>query len=287
MAIPDNPITREELYYSAMAGQNTSLPEPITRKEFYLAKAAGMAVESPTPITREEQYLEAIQTSGGGSSPSSSKLGAVVDGSVTELTAKDLEGAAAIVPCQFSNNVPVDVTTMPVRFSNLKRVEIPGNVLSVGACAFQKCTSLEELVLSEGIETIDKYAFSGCTALERVTIPASVKTMDMAVFDGAGLTEAVTPTGIFSLPNSTYNNCASLKKITVTENIGSIGRAALTPGDAIEEYHMMRSTPPSLGRSVYLSMPEGCVVYVPKGSLEAYKSATNWAAYADFMQEEP
>lgn len=46
MALPDKPITRQEMYLSNMAGQGTPLPE--------------------APITREEAYLEAIAKQGGG-----------------------------------------------------------------------------------------------------------------------------------------------------------------------------------------------------------------------------
>lgn len=65
--IPNNPITRKEMYLNKVAGNDGALPsEPITRKEMYLAKAAGVAVETPEPVTREEMYLDAIAESGGG-----------------------------------------------------------------------------------------------------------------------------------------------------------------------------------------------------------------------------
>ena len=40
--------------------------EPITREEQYLAAAAGESVNLPKPITREEMYLYAIAQNGGG-----------------------------------------------------------------------------------------------------------------------------------------------------------------------------------------------------------------------------
>lgn len=46
MALPSNPLTREEQYLSNIAGEGTSLPEK--------------------PLTREEQYLEYIALNGGG-----------------------------------------------------------------------------------------------------------------------------------------------------------------------------------------------------------------------------
>ena len=60
------PITREETYLAAAAGEGGTLPEPLTREEMYLAKAAGQAVTTPDPITRKEMYLEAIAEGGGG-----------------------------------------------------------------------------------------------------------------------------------------------------------------------------------------------------------------------------
>ena len=42
------------------------VPEPITREEMYLAAIAGEAVIPPEPITRIEMYLDAILKSGGG-----------------------------------------------------------------------------------------------------------------------------------------------------------------------------------------------------------------------------
>lgn len=46
MALPDKPLTRQEMYLSKIAGENTELPEK--------------------PLTREEMYLEAIAQGGGG-----------------------------------------------------------------------------------------------------------------------------------------------------------------------------------------------------------------------------
>ena len=40
MSLPNEPITRREMYYANMAGQNTPLPEPITREEQYLKEIA-------------------------------------------------------------------------------------------------------------------------------------------------------------------------------------------------------------------------------------------------------
>lgn len=61
-----NPVTREEIYLSAIADGEGSVPEPVTREEKFLAKIAGEDVETPEPITRKEKYLHEIAENGGG-----------------------------------------------------------------------------------------------------------------------------------------------------------------------------------------------------------------------------
>lgn len=71
-----DPITRKEMYLSAVAGDTSAdaLPDPITREELYLSAAAGdtPADALPDPITREEFFLKAIVDNGGGDTPSPS-----------------------------------------------------------------------------------------------------------------------------------------------------------------------------------------------------------------------
>lgn len=53
------PITKEEKYLAALAGAySEALPPPTTRIEKFLAKAAGMDVETPVPVTREELFWD-------------------------------------------------------------------------------------------------------------------------------------------------------------------------------------------------------------------------------------
>lgn len=63
----DEPITREEQFLSAAAGNEVNLPTPITREEMYLAKAAGVNINITMldPITRKERYLHALAEGGG------------------------------------------------------------------------------------------------------------------------------------------------------------------------------------------------------------------------------
>ena len=51
------------------------------------------------------------------------------------------------------------------------------------------------------------------------------------------------------------------------------------------ELHCQRTTPPTL-RSGSITCQTGSHIYVPVGCLEAYQTASNWSALADYMEEE-
>jgi len=59
---------------------------------------------------------------------------------------------------------------------------LPGTV-GVKNGAFANCIALKELVLPDGLETIDDYAFFDCGELTEVTIPASVTTLGDCAFE--------------------------------------------------------------------------------------------------------
>lgn len=54
------PITREEILWAKVLGENVPDIVPVIRKEIFLAKIAGAEIQTPKPITREEMYLDAI-----------------------------------------------------------------------------------------------------------------------------------------------------------------------------------------------------------------------------------
>lgn len=99
--------------------------------------------------------LTVVNSSGG------NKLAELMNGTLTELTAQDLDGATQIRLDAFSGQ------------KNLLSVEIPGSVKTIGSRAFQDCSSLSTLVLNEGLEEIGTSAFIRC-ALHEFVVPSTV-----------------------------------------------------------------------------------------------------------------
>lgn len=89
------------------------------------------------------------------------KLAQVIDGSITELTAKDLEGVTKIRYACFEAGLLVSV-------------EIPDSVTTIEEWAFIDCEYLENLTIGKGVTNIGFDAFGGCLALTEMTIKATV-----------------------------------------------------------------------------------------------------------------
>lgn len=180
------------------------------------------------------------------------KVGQIVDGSITELTAGDLEGATKLRDSIFS------------QYSSLTKVAIPSSVISIGNEAFYNCRSLTNITIGNGVTSIGESAFYGCSSLTSVTIPNSVT----------------------SISSGAFNSCTSLKSITIPSNVTSMGSAALRIGGGANEViiTMLPTTPPTIASNTFTAEYLNKII-VPKGTSETYKAATNWSAFADYIEE--
>ncbi len=102
---------------------------------------------------------------------------------------------AVITGCskdEFNLELPDDIDEKPVgkieantfnNMDNIKRVVVPGSCKVIGAYAFAACPNLEELVLEEGVETIEDWAFISCN-IKSITLPQSLRTVGNNAFLG-------------------------------------------------------------------------------------------------------
>ena len=133
---------------------------------------------------------------------------------VTGLGAYSFSGYASASPYlhnsyQFGRNIrsvdiPQGVTSIGGRAFydcwDLENVTIPQSVTSIGPVAFGDCFKLQTLPLGENIETIGGGAFCNCSSLSNITIPEQVKEIE------AGYSDSI-------YYDKTFAGCSSLKYI--------------------------------------------------------------------------
>ena len=89
---------------------------------------------------------------------------------------------------------------------------------------------------------------------------------------------------VTSIGNYAFGYCYSLTSISIPNSVTSIGNNAFFRCYAILEYKIYATTPPTLAAiNAFTDINSICKIYVPDASLAAYKIATNWGTYADYI----
>lgn len=98
---------------------------------------------------------------------------------------------------------------------------IPSTITAIGNGAFAE-TGLKNIVIPEGVTSIELQTFENCQDLESVTLPQSLKKLGYHVFANSGLTSLVIPEGITYLPQGTFNGCKNLETVTLPTTLETI-----------------------------------------------------------------
>ena len=93
--------------------------------------------------------------------------------------------------------------------------------------------------------------------------------------------------GITSITSYAFYQCANLTSVEIPSNVTWIGSSVFNSCSVLTSVTIEATTPPTLGTNVFNGTSENLVIYVPAGSVDAYKAATNWSTYASRIQAIP
>jgi len=171
---------------------------------------------------------------------------------------------------------------------SITSVIISDGVTRIGYYAFSYCTSLTTVTIGNSVTSIGYCAFSNCSSLTSVTIPNSVTSIEIGVFSGcSSLTSVTIGNSVTSIGDFAFMRCTGLTSITIPSSVTSIGERAFAKCSNLETVTINATTPPTLGSVAFEGTAEGLKIYVPAGSVDTYKAAENWSAYADKIEAIP
>lgn len=168
----------------------------------------------------------------------------------------------------------------------LKDINIPDDVNNIGSSAFQQCNSLKELTIPSGVTILNDNLFYGCYNLEKVTILGVVSSIGYAVFNYCyGLKDIIIPEGLSSIGMSAFLRCHNIRTLTIPSSVTSINAQAFMYCYNLKELILLSIIPPTITNTNVLGgIPTGYIIKVPAESLNAYKTASYWNYYANYME---
>ena len=81
--------------------------------------------------------------------------------------------------------------------------------------------------------------------------------------------------------------CYNLETLTLGSGVTEIGQYAFEYCKSLKSIYCKATTPPRIDHAWDLSLfrDSNCKVYVPRNSVEAYKSADGWSGYAEYADD--
>ena len=130
--------------------------------------------------------------------------------------------------------------------ANLRELDLPDSLVSVGPSAFDRCPGLEALELPGSMRSMGEYAFRGAESLKELHIRSNLKvTKDLytaSPFAGSGLEEITVDGGVTKIPDNLFaGGCSRVKRLVLPETVTGIGCCAFEGCEALEELSLPAS----------------------------------------------
>jgi uncharacterized repeat protein (TIGR02543 family) len=173
--------------------------------------------------------------------------------------------------------------------STLLELYIGTRVAGIGASAFFRCSSLASLTIHALMTgSIGVSAFESCHSLVSLTLPAGMTgSIGVIAFRyNYNLASLLMPAGMGGIGSGACQYCYGLISLTLPAGMtGSIGSAAFQYCPCMLEYIFSLTTPSTLsGADAFDNINSACRIFVPDASVLAYRAATNWVTYANYIQ---
>ncbi len=138
--------------------------------------------------------------------------------------------------------------------------------------------NVKQIVIKDGVTTINERAFMDCGNLINIGIPSSVTTMGMQAFMNCrSLTSIEIPSSVTSIGESVFENCSGLTSVTMPDSVSGIGKRGFYGCRSLTSIEIPSSVT-SIGESVFENCSNLTSITIPNGveriGMMAFKSCS-------------
>lgn len=202
--------------------------------------------------------------------------------------------------------IPAQITELKstvFKDSGITAIHIPAGVISIKQTAFSGCRQLRSIEVDDAnpvydsrnhcnalIETATNTLFLGC---KNTNIPFGVTSIASGAFSSSGK-HIILPNSVERLEDGAFLRCDSLFSITLPSSVSYIGDKALgclnltsiTSRSSVPPTAVFEVEPGVYYHNSFMYVDMNIPVYVPSGSINAYKAAPGWNYFHQFIEQE-
>ena len=168
----------------------------------------------------------------------------------------------------------------------LETFNMPDSVIRLGGQIFGDCTGLKNVHLSNNLQILAGATFYGCDALTEIEAPGTVTFIGNSAISYCPSLKRLKIGDKNSTPGVTFiedcaigSSCDNLEIMEFGANVDTLAHAAVSIPKNLKVFICWAATPPKTA-SYSLSYPgSNTVLYVPRASLEAYRTAPQWSRF--------
>ena len=216
-----------------------------------------------------------------------------------DLTYKNCGDYIEITGCDksvVSVNIPETIDNLPVKnigsyafedCTSLTNVSISNSVTDIGFMAFYRCESLSSIRIPDSVINIGISAFSGCVNLKEINISRNVTNIGDSAFEGCvGLISVNIPSSVTNIGDSVFEGCVGLTDVTIQNGVTSIGNSMFYKCSSLTSVSIPDSTT-DIGYSAFSRCTNLTSIIMPDSvksigayafeNTEYYNNSDNWS----------
>lgn len=165
---------------------------------------------------------------------------------------------------------------------HLRSIVLPASIKIIHDNAFYSCVELENIQIPTSTQRLGRGCFYRCTSLEEIRVPPSVRdSIPMECFAYCSeLKKAEIEANVRIIGKASFIECSRLQSVTLPYTTTLICDHAFSGCGELRQVFCRAKTPPSVGSDVFdPKVMSHAVLFVPEGSIDAYKKAPVWSDF--------
>jgi hypothetical protein len=169
--------------------------------------------------------------------------------------------------------------------SHLTSLKLGNSVTTIGRDAF-RWTNITEVVLPSSILTIGTSSFNTNSAMTSLTVNNGI-VGDFSFSSNENLTSVTLNNGVTRIGESAFSACRGLTSVTIPATVTHIDNRAFVNCTRLDSVTFYGTTPPTFGTDVFRNATALRTIYVPYGTMAAYRAVSVLISYTIIELEAP